>query len=137
MRALSPDRKVRYADLGWNVTVCIAAICNKGNSIVCVTDRKIDFGEFSIDQVAEKSDMLDLDYYVMFAGNDSEYADTILSLARGRLEGKKWTPGLAAQCIHESYHECLRAEITSRVLRRWDFTAESFRKNGRRQLTPE
>lgn len=120
------------------MSVCIAVLCEKGNAIVCVTDRKIDFVDFSADRIGEKSDVLNWDSLVLYSGNDAEYAGSILQVVRQKLgDDMGLNPQALAECVQETYHEYLQKEITNKVLRRWGFTQESFRKQGRRQLTPE
>jgi hypothetical protein len=108
-----------------------------------VSDGKADFGDFSADGVALKIHLLGPDCLAMFAGNDSEYANTVLEPARrkcysGNPKRPKFCgPELAALYIHESYLDLLQSQIENKVLRRHGFTLQSFREKGKESLTPE
>jgi hypothetical protein len=132
-------RMPKYSDWGWGVTVCLAVICNKSKSIICVSDEKVDYGEFAADSAAQKTQHFDRDCMVLYAGNDAEYAPLIIDAARDRFHEDKRSrnPHIAARYIHEAYCECLQNQIESRVLKRYGFTLSSFQKNGKRLLTPE
>jgi ATP-dependent protease HslVU (ClpYQ) peptidase subunit len=143
MRAQSPYRELKYSDWGIGVSICVAVACNNRRSIVCVSDGKADFGDFSADGVALKIHLLGPDCLAMFAGNDSEYAEVVLDRARKRCYSgnpkrpKFCGPELAALYIHESYLELLQTQIENKVLRRHGYTLQSFREKGKESLTPE
>ena len=143
MRALFPHRELKYSDWGLGVSICVAVVCNKKRSIVCVSDGKADFGDFSADGIALKLTPFSPDCMVLFAGNDVEYASTVLDGAKEKCYSgnpKNPTfcgPELAALYIHEAYLELLQKQIENKVLRKHSFTLKSFRETGKESLTPE
>src|SRR5713226_4635378 len=143
MRALLPHRELKYSDLGLGMSICVAVVCNKRRSIVCVSDGKADFGDFSADGIALKLTPFSPDCIVLFAGNDVEYAPTILDDAKkkcysGDPKNPKFCgPELAALYIHTAYLELVQKQIENKVLRKHGFTLESFRETGKESLTPE
>ena len=143
MRALFPHRELKYSDWGLGVTICVALVCNDKRSIVCVSDGKADFGDFSADGIALKLEIFSPDCIVLIAGNDVEYAPSVLSVAREKCfkeesgDLKFCGPELAALHVHETYLGLLQRQIENKVLRRHGFTLNSFRETGKDSLTPE
>lgn len=68
---------------------------------------------------------------MLFAGNDAQYAGLILESAKDSLEPNSH-PRAVADAIDTAYHEQLTELIERRVLKRFEFDGESFRKTGRR-----
>jgi hypothetical protein len=143
MRALFPIGNLGIPIGGLGVSICVAVVCNNDRSIVCVSDGKADFGDFSADGIALKLEIFSPDCIILFAGNDMEYAPTVLDAARkkcysGESEDRKFCgPELAALYIHEAYLELLQKQIENKVLRRHGFTLKSFRETGKDSLTTD
>ena len=119
------------------MSVGIALISESGESIICVTDSKIDFGEFSADKIGQKEWMFEFDCVALVVGNDSEYATAVLASAERKLRGKLWTPEIAAECVSLSLTEELHKKIARTVLSKYGLTVETFRDKARKLLTPD
>ncbi len=129
----------KAADWGYEVTVCIGILCNQGQSIVTVTDRKVTFGDFSADNLAIKHTPLWANWYALVAGNDVEHAKPILSRAKTILSesGLQQKQDDVLTAIGRAYSERLDAEITAKILRRRGFNIETFREHGKSKCTRE
>jgi hypothetical protein len=125
------------------VTVCIGALCENGNKIVLVSDNKVSFGDFSADMAVFKQEVVVPQWLTLFAGDDVEHIPFILGRARVLLSATQRrkkavpTPAQVANAVQKAYEERLDAQIEARVLRRYKFTCQSFRDEGKKQCTPE
>ena len=74
-------KRIKPADWGLSMTVCIAAMCENGRTIVTATDGALSFGDVSADVFAQKGIWLcgqdGTDWQFLFAGETGE-ADLIL-----------------------------------------------------------
>jgi len=133
----------RPADWGWNVSICIAVLCNRYKSFVLVSDYKASFGDFAADNMASKQTILFRGYSVLFAGNDVEHAAPIIERAEEILfssieaakQKKMPTPSAVVNAVDQAYAEQIHSEINRRVLRKRGFDVESFRETGKRKCT--
>jgi hypothetical protein len=131
----------RMADWGFNVTICIAALCEHSDKIVLVSDTKVSFGDFSADMAVLKMDMLFARWMTMFAGEDVDHIPFILERARDLLSSNRRrmkaipTPTQVANALQRSYDERLEAQIEAKVLRRYGYTVKSFRDEGKKKCT--
>ena len=81
----------------------------------------------------------------MFAGNDVEHAAPIvrmakarlIALAKGKSPGVVISPEEATDILDAAYSEHLQAQIENKILRKRNFTSESFQKLGKLRCTPE
>jgi hypothetical protein len=129
------------ADWGFNVTICIAALCENRDKIILVSDSKVSFGDFSADMAVLKMEPLFARWMTLFAGEDVEHipfilerAHDLLSSAR-RKKGAVPTPGQVANALQRSYEERLETQIEATVLRRYGYTVKSFRNEGKKKCT--
>jgi len=135
------EKTHRLADWGFNVTVCIAAICNDHKTIVLASDSKVSFADFSSDMAVLKFETLFTHWLTLFAGEDTEHIPFILErahellLATLKRKSASPTPTQVANALQRAYDERLDAEITAKVLRRYNFTGKSFRDEGKRKCT--
>jgi ATP-dependent protease HslVU (ClpYQ) peptidase subunit len=135
------DDAPRLADWGFNVTVCIAAICDHDQTIVLAADSKVSFGDFSSDRAVMKLDSLFTHWITMFAGEDIEHIPFILERVHGLLSATRKrksappTPAQVASALQRAYQERLDGEIESRVLRKYGFSVASFRDHGKNKCT--
>ena len=133
----------RPADWGWNVSVCIAVLCNRYKSFVIVSDYKASFGDFASDNMASKQSILFKGYSILFAGNDVDHAVPIIERAEEILfsslesatKKKMPTPTVVAGAVDQAYAERIHSEINTRILRKRGFDVESFRETGKRKCT--
>ena len=134
----------RLADWkAFSVTVCIGALCENGNKIVLVSDNKVSFGDFSADMAVFKQEVFFPRWVTLFAGDDVEHIPFILQKARSllfaaqRRKKKQPSPTQVANAIQRAYEERLNAQIEAKVLRRYQFTCQSFRDEGKKKCTQE
>ncbi len=120
------------------MSLCLSLLAERGNKVINISDEKVNFGEFSADNLALKDLPLYRDMYVLFAGNDTEHVEPILTRTRDILISLEKEPSVrdAANALDLAYGERLQEEIHCRVLRRRGFTVESFRKEGKQKCTP-
>jgi len=117
------------------VTVCIAALCEKRNKIVLVTDRKLSFGSFSSDNAVLKLYVLSGYWLALYAGNDVAYVPFIMERASAAVAKMKnpgpeqVAEGLRAAC---QWYRAKQAEAN--YLSKHGFTMRDFKKNGLSQL---
>lgn len=130
------------------VSVCIAGLCEESKSVVCISDKKVSFGEFSAEDAVIKAEPLWRDgSVVMFAGDDVSHADPIIQHAHGLLsEGwdkskrpQKRRQGLPttilADALDVAYQWRLQKQIETSVLRSYGYTVATFKKYGRKECT--
>jgi hypothetical protein len=120
------------------MSVCISLLAEHGKKVINISDRKVNFGAFSADNLALKDYPLYRDIYALFAGNDVEHVEPILNRAREILYELKSPPSVvqAARILDQAYGERVNEEITCRVLRKRGFTVDSFLEKGRQKCTP-
>jgi ATP-dependent protease HslVU (ClpYQ) peptidase subunit len=129
------------ADWGFNVTVCIAALCENSEKIILVSDTKVSFGDFSADSAVFKMELLFSRWMTLFAGEDVEHIPFILSRTNDLLTTVRKrkraipTPQQVANALQRSYDERLEAQIEAKVLRRYGYTVKSFRDEGKKKCT--
>ena len=145
---LSKLPEPRPADWGFKVSVCIAVRYSSRNAkdrLILVTDNRVAFGDFSGEYISIKQRALWHSWDVMFAGNDVEHAEPIMRVAKANMIAlaKKKSPGdviapeEATDIVDAAYSEHLQAQIENKILRKRQFTSESFKKLGKLKCTPE
>ncbi len=120
------------------MSVCIAIICNHGKQIVTVTDKKVDFGDYSADNIALKNWPLGGGWFALFAGDDVEHARPILTRAReilGKITDDR-KPMDYADAVDIAFGEFVQREVANKVLRKRGFTVDSFVEKWRAKCTP-
>jgi hypothetical protein len=123
--------------LGWNMSIGIALLCNAEQTLVMVTDSKVDFGSYSADFATNKNVPIHKEWSVLFAGNDVEHARPIIDMASSFLRANPPQDAIdVANAVDEAFAERLSIEITNKVLRKRGFTAESFVEKGKQKCTP-
>jgi hypothetical protein len=133
----------RPADWSYRVSVCIAVLCEHGKKIVCVTDNRVSFGEFSAEHSAWKNYPIWTTWLVLCAGDDIEHADPIIRksrkycLALYKKLRRVLEPEEVADAVDLAYSEQLQAHIENKILRKHQFDSESFQKTGKSKCTPE
>jgi hypothetical protein len=124
------------ADWGFDVSVGIVVMQQK--EIVCISDMKATFADFSADHAAVKAIRVYRNWFVVYAGNDVEYAPVILSDMRSLL-GKDDPPFKSAKqvrtALHDAYWVTIHRQIENRVLRKLKFSTDSFRDTGSKKCT--
>ncbi len=143
-RPLTPSvREMHPADWGFKVSVCIAVLCEQRTKVVCVTDQRVSFGDFSAEYATFKNEPILPNWVVLFAGNDVEHADPIIRAARENLMAmltklkRRLRPDEVAQVLDDAYSEQLQAHIENKILRKHRFDSQSFQRLGKQRCTPE
>src|SRR4051812_41411531 len=105
---------------GYWMSIAIAILCDEQNSIVFASDQKATFSDFSADHAATKIVRLYRRYWVLFAGDDVEYVEDIVTDASNALEAEKkvQSPRQVAHALNDAYWNALHSQIESRVLRK-------------------
>jgi hypothetical protein len=117
-------------------------MCESRKTIICVTDQKVSFGDFSADTIAvNKNDPFAADWVALSAGDDMEHALPIVERCtsmlypRGIRKYKALTPEFVASKFDLAYWERLQRQIETKVLRKYHFTGKSFNKEGKIKCT--
>ena len=97
----------------WNVSLCLSLLAEGGVKVINISDEKVNFGDFSADNLSLKDQPLFADIYVLFAGNDTEHVEPILGRTREILVASKNPASLedAANALDLAYSERLHQEI--------------------------
>ena len=133
----------RPADWGFKVSVCIAVICEGGKKIVCVTDNKVSFEDFSAENAVWKSYPIADRWTALYAGSDVEHAMPIIraagktSLEMPRKLNRRLTPDEVIFNLEEAYTERLQSHVERKFLRKHGFDTESFTKSGKLKMTQD
>jgi len=124
------------------MSVCIGLFSDDKKKIICVSDERASFGDFSSETLAQKNIPFIGEWIVMFAGNDVEYVADILDAARAELTTAIKKKGHAAlkgtkvaAALQKAYAKQMDALIEQKVLRRHKFTLETFLRDGRNKCT--
>jgi hypothetical protein len=129
------------------VTVALAMLGSYGpmgdQRLVCITDNRVGFGDFSGENVALKNEVLVPGWGVLIAGNDVDHAPAIIRSARKKIRAvlaktkQPLEPEEIAEALDESFSEQLQIQIENKILRKHGFDGESFRNSGKQRCTPE
>ena len=125
------------ADWGFRVTLCAAILSDSFSKITTITDLKVGLGSFAADFGSLKSTRFYRDWAVMYAGEDVESVPFILDYARTIVMASKKppTPHDLARAIDQAYARRVQEIVETKVLRRFGYTSDSFRRMGKKQLT--
>jgi hypothetical protein len=124
---------LRPADWGWKVTVCIGVLCESRKAIVCITDNKASFQDFSAEKLVLKNYPFYEGWTALPSGNDAEYFPLILEQARSALTKiKPSTSREIALAIDTAYQEQRQSLIETTVLRKYGFTSKTFMREGKK-----
>jgi len=121
------------------MSICVSLACDRGKTLITVSDQKVSFGDFAADNIALKEYPLFKAATVQFAGNDVDHALPILRRAREKLKTANKPnaqPHDIAVIIDEAYREELQGEITRKLLRKRGFNIETFVEKGKAKMTP-
>lgn len=113
-----------------------------GERLVCVTDNRVAFGDFSGEHLALKAEVLFPGWGVLFAGNDVEHAPPIIRSAEKKIlvvykRKRDLEPEDVSDALSDAYSEHLQTQIESKILRKHRFDGESFLNAGKIKCTPE
>jgi hypothetical protein len=129
----------RPADWGFNVSVGIVIICDDYHGLVCISDGKATFSDFSADHAAVKTKRIYRRWWVVYAGDDVEYAPGIIGEATAALgDDDKNPPKTSKQVVtalNDAYWTLIHSQIESRVLRKQKFSVDTFRETGSKKCT--
>ncbi len=132
--------RFRPADWRLGVTVCIAATSRNGQELILVSDSKVAFGDFSADDAVIKNIPFLHPWAVLLAGDDISYAQSVINRARTNgLEKIEHEGELAGWQIAEILYDSLLSErqriIEALILKKYGFTCETFRDQGKSLCT--
>jgi hypothetical protein len=120
------------------MSIGIAMVCGHKKEIVTVTDHKVSFGAFAGDGMVMKFVPLFPKWFVVYAGNDPEFAPRIINIAKKRFsEGTAREPEEIAELFDDAYAEFTSSYIEKKVLRKYKYTAERFINEGRKKCSPD
>jgi 20S proteasome alpha/beta subunit len=119
------------SDLGLKVTVCIAAIAND-KSVVTASDTKVSIGFSSSDANTVKYEEFHENWIAMMAGNDICHFIPIRDRASDNMRGKPNTLQSAVSAFKDAYQDYLSEVTADRVLRKYQLSVASFKRQGRR-----
>lgn len=123
----------------FQVTVCIAALCENRRKIVFVSDTKFSFGgAHSADDIAIKAIEIHSRWSLLFAGDDVPSVPFVVARAKLALEKIDVpTPEQASSAVDEAHRARLHKEIEVQVLRPFGYSMKTFLKHGKQQLTED
>ena len=129
-RGRLPERKLSA------MTLCLAAVCDSGNSITCVFDKQLTTDE-SMADVMSKAVRVNASWLLMFAGNDVSQAGLIIDRLKKTLLPKSNVSLTTAQHdVQLAYSEvCVECIEVSVLPPGW--TYEAFRAEGLRKMGEE
>jgi len=115
----------------WNVSVCIAVLSESRKKIVCVTDARASFKDFSSDKLALKNWPFFRDWVALYAGSDVEYVPSILEGTSDRLyalmkKGRKIGAKEVGNALQAMWWAKLDELVEYRVLRRHKVSTREF-----------
>jgi hypothetical protein len=121
----------------FRVTICISALCENRRKIIFVSDTKFSFGgSTSADDIATKAIEIHTRWSILFAGDDVTSVPFVVAQSRAALDKIPYpTPDEASMAVNDSLRARLCQEIEAQVLGRFGYTLESFRQNGKQDLT--
>jgi len=128
----------RPADWGFQMSVGIVVIFNNHEGIVCISDQKATFSDFAADHAAVKTKRIYRRWWVIYAGNDVEYADGIIreaTISLGEDDAPPKTMKAVIAALNDAYWNLVHSQIEARVLRKHKFTVDSFRETGSKKCT--
>lgn len=106
-------------DLESEMTVCIAAICEKGNEVIIVSDRLLTStgSLLEFEHSTPKVRRLTKNCSAAFAG-DVQASTELFELARPKIDGvENATVVDVGKCIHDAFFELRRKKIEESILR--------------------
>jgi 20S proteasome alpha/beta subunit len=142
----SKSLKPKLADWRYGVTVCIAAIATDGFShkpdpgdevIVSVADKKLSLFYTSSDGAVSKQFFFHDEWVAMMAGNDITPCVEIMNASSKLLAKKPNTLPNVTNAVKTAFQNHLHQFIEDKVLSRYGMKLPDFRRNGKKQFTPE
>src|SRR5262245_301104 len=113
------------------MTICVAAICNSGKSLVLATDTMVTYGDFyEFEHSESKMTELRESCIALTAGDALVHSD-LLSTVREKLSDLR-APSVAqvAETVKASYQQTRMQQITDRILMASGFKSlEDLNKN--------
>jgi hypothetical protein len=119
------------------VTICIAALCNGGKTIVTASDQMVSFSSGQgADYLAIKTRPIHDHWSVLSASNDSEHVPFILDHA-AKLLGKHESPTIqqVLSAMSRSIDAKVNEHVRVKALRNYQMTGREFWLEGRQKLT--
>jgi hypothetical protein len=118
------------------VTVCIAALCERGKQIVSVSDSKISFDAYSADDAIVKSVPIAPGWRALFAGSDIIEAQAIINAASSALsENAIYDPRTVKESVYVAYYDRLHRQIEATILMQYGMTLNEFVGHGKDRFT--
>jgi len=126
------------------MTVCLAAICDDGKTLVLVADRMVGIGYIEAELKVSKLRELCKNWWVLFAGDDITSVFDVIDGARGKIATKRREAHLAqdsptpvsivASAVKESYEGKQQEEAEALYLKPIGWDTASFNAGGQNNL---
>lgn len=98
------------------LTLCIAAICDQGKSIVAVSDLQISSEEPTADGQAKRAAMIAANWWVMCSAADVQTPTPLITSVRDKLWGQKRTAQEVAAALSSAYGQQVKREAQDRYM---------------------
>ncbi len=118
------------------MTVCVAALCDGGSTIVLVADKMIGMEFVETEPEIQKIIKLHKDWWMMFAGDVPPVFD-ITDQARAVLPKDSVTTTDMIKIVTESYQRKRLRDAETLYLKTRGYTIDTFRQEGVKLLPPE
>lgn len=118
------------------MTVCIAAICDKGRTAILIADRRVGIGYVEGD-LAFKMGWLSPTWRYLLAGNDFSAADEVAARAIMYLQdNREVSIGDVQEALASAYQDVRLSRIETKVMKSRGWTLDQFKEKGRQLLPP-
>lgn len=117
------------------MTNCVAAVCDKGNTLVMVADKMIGMGYVESELEITKMRQIHPDWWMLFAGDDLTPVFDIVDYARADLPQQQ--PASLKQvksAVTKAFAKKRREDAEALYLSPIDWTLSEFKKDGKDQL---
>lgn len=130
------DKEPTPAEWGFNMTICIAALCNAGDGIVTASDHMLSTEDFSADDMALKMESISKNWKAMFAAEDLSYIVPVLDGTQKTLGSylSEYDLDDVATAMQTSFLKERKKKTEVGILSPLGFTVESFASTGLKKL---
>jgi len=132
------QKEPKPSDWRDDMTVCIAAICDRGGAIVSASDRMIALSTFtSADSMTVKGVRVHERWAAMFAADDIRSVDPILRDVTDQLRPLPGRTDEVLAAFREAYQAQVRRRVEDRVLSKYGVDLVTFRQKGLKEFGRE
>jgi hypothetical protein len=119
------------------MTIGIAAICDRGKSIVAISDHKVTATTWSAESQAHKMTILAKHWWVVWSAEDMLKIPPLLAYLKRRLFPSEHSAEEVSDALSGAYQQQIKTEAENLYLKRFGLTMETFLEKGKELLTPE